>query len=158
MSASIPQYKYKLTDDYGKPIEDTFYNFNIKTDKRRTSAESAKVDENKSNIYFRCEAYLSTEVGQILGTYHSDILKGHDLSKYTFKFPIKIKDIPIQTSIGFSLYYINAPENNVCLPSIENRPIPRVEETQTITASCTYGLVGSTSFYLFDSKRRLRQG
>lgn len=52
--------------------------------------------------------------------------------KETVIFPVKLKDVPIHTSVGISLYDLNKKEND--------------------------GLIASTAFYLFDAKRRLRQG
>jgi hypothetical protein len=72
---------------------------------------------------------LSTDLGK---PFLTTIKNFDDLEKETIEFPIKVRDLGIHTMLGFSLYDMNKIENN--------------------------GLAASTTLYIFDSKRRLRQG
>ena len=122
----------KKFDDSGIPIEDTFHNLMSKSEKVKANKSKLKSNDATSSCAYRLEAHLSTEIGEIFCTLHTDVITSDDMQKYTIRFPTKIKDLPINTIVGISLFDINSSEEN--------------------------SLVGSSCFYLFDSKRRLRQG
>lgn len=81
-------------------------------------------------VYFLIE--LAVENNVVLFSHMTDVINFDNLSKETIIFPIKIRDVPVNSAIAISIYDLNKEMKD--------------------------SLLGSTAFYLFDSKRRLRQG
>jgi hypothetical protein len=91
------------------------------------STDFRNTKPSEHTIYMIVE--LSTDLGKPITTAVKNFM---DLDHEKIEFPIKIKDLSIHATLGFSIYDMNKIENN--------------------------GLVASTTLNIFDSKRRLRQG
>jgi hypothetical protein len=120
----------------GNPIENTYHNLNTKQDRRRIDKIRSESIEKDYQINIEHEVYfvvdLSLGDGDVFYSHTTEACKYDHLYKQTIRFPVKIKDLPAQTSIGVSMYDFNKFEDG--------------------------GLVGATVFNVFDTKRRLRQG
>jgi phosphatidylinositol 3-kinase len=107
----------------------------LKNQKRRSDRmRSASVEREetfkKEAIYL--ELKLSLGGGDIFYEHRTDVVSVDNITKETIVFPVKLNDLPVQTAVSISLYNFYKEENN--------------------------GLIGSTWFYLFDIKKRMRQG
>ena len=114
-----------------KPIQDSYHNIQQKV--------TNVMNNRKENVDFRSKrpsehtVYLIIEISiDLAKPIITEVKSFNNLGKEIIEFPIKIRDLSILTTIGFSLYDMNKIEND--------------------------GLVASTTINLFDSKRRLRQG
>ena len=94
----------KKFDDSGIPIEDTFHNLMSKSEKVKANKSKLKSNDTTSPCAYRLEAHLSTEIGEIFCTLHTDVITSDDMQKYTIRFPnTKSKIIPSKKSVEIAL-------------------------------------------------------
>lgn len=89
--------------------------------------------DGRNNIPSEHTIYMKVELTDNMGKpIITQIKNFSNLNREIIELPVKIKDLTVHSMIGISIYDMNKTENN--------------------------GLAGSTTLYLFDTKRRLRQG
>lgn len=83
-------------------------------------------------IYLVVELLTEPDTVFLSSTTTTSIKNFNDLGQEVIEFPIKIKDLPILTSVNIKLYDMNRVKHD--------------------------GLIATTSLDLYDTKKRLRQG
>ena len=118
------------------PVKDIDHILKSKPQKRKNDRVRAYSVEKEADttatqsLYF--EVQLSLGGGDIFFEHRTDVVRVDVNACETVIFPVKLNELPVQTAISIAMYDFNKQENN--------------------------GLIGSTCFYLFDSKKRMRQG